>query len=166
MKRWIVLLTAAAVMAASATHAAEGKEGKDRPGKGGPEGGRHFGEMGLLPPKLQEELNLTADQAAKVKDLDAKFAKDRDDWKAAHKDQEAETAKLREQMKAAHDAGDKDKLKELGAQMREQYKPLMELRKKYMDQLQEILNADQKEKLGAARERFGARGKPGGPDAK
>src|SRR2546425_10197220 len=61
MKRSIILTTALALIVAGAAYAGEGKA-KHEHGPGGPH------EFGLLPPKLREDLALTADQDAKVKE--------------------------------------------------------------------------------------------------
>ena len=72
-------------------------------------------------------------------------------------------------MRAAHESGDAAKTKELRAKMGENMKPLMDLHKKYVDEVRALLTDEQKTKLDTAladaKQHRGARrggGKPAG----
>ena len=162
MKRLTQLLAALlAVVAVSAALAA------DQPAPvGGPDKGpRGPGEMPLLRPQVEKDLGLTADQQTKLTTIKASFEKDRDAWVAAH----PVDPKLRDEMRAAHESGDAAKTKELRAKMGENMKPLMDLHKKYVDEVRALLTDEQKTKLDTAladaKQHRGARrggGKPAG----
>jgi len=160
MKRMLLLLTAVALLTGPAVRAEKKADAKPKPA-----GARRMarGKMPLLPPRAVEELKLTADQQAKLDELDAKWAKERDEWHASHLEQ---NTKLREEMKAARVAEDESKIKELRVQVREQNAPLMELRKKYADQVRSILTDEQKSSLAEMqakrRDRMKKRGHQGG----
>lgn len=142
MKRSLtILVTAVALCATAAVHAEKEKGPKPEHAKGP----RHA--MSLLPPKVEQDLSLTADQKAKVDELGAQFAKERDQWMAAHKP----AKDFRAEMKAAKEANDKEKMKALQAEMREHGKPMMELRMKYMDQVRALLTPEQIAKLDDAK---------------
>ncbi len=110
---------------------------KKHPGHHGPGQHRH---MPLIPPRLIDKLQLTADQQATVSDLGEQWATDRDKWLDEHK----ETKNLRDEMKAAREAGDQEKITELRQQMRDRMSPLHEMRKGYMEKVKAVLNDDQK----------------------
>jgi len=100
---------------------------------------------GLLPPMALEKLQLTADQKAKYEEINKEFAKDAKEFWASH-------AELREKMKAAREAGDKDKMKELMAEM----KPMMEARKSGMEKVKALLTDEQKKTMEEMAEKMRA----------
>lgn len=122
--------------------AGEGKsEGKQRKGPG------PMLEH-LLPPRVVEDLNLTADQKATFDGLESAFKKDAEKWRSEHRQNPEEFRKARE-------SGDKEALQKIG----EDRKQLMETRRSYMDKLRASLNDEQKSKLdesiGEFRKRHG-----------
>jgi len=140
MKRTLLLLTAVALLAGPTAWAAK----PDKPQPGAKPGAARMGNMPLVPPKALEGLKLTAEQKTKYDEIDAQWAKERDAWQASHME---ENTKLRAEAKAAREAGDQAKAKELGGKMRELNAPMMELRKKYMDQVRALLTDEQKTTL-------------------
>jgi Spy/CpxP family protein refolding chaperone len=147
MKHVNILIAAVALLAVAVAVRAEEKPAR----KGAGAGGQRPGMMEhLLPPMAQEKLNLTADQKTKVEELDAAFGKEVKAFWASH-------AELREKMKAAREAGDKDKMKDLMAEM----KPMMEARKSGMEKVKALLTDEQKKTLEEMAEKMRA-GRPGG----
>ena len=140
MKRmtWI-LTTMLAVAMTTAAFAATEEAPVSGPGKGP----HPRGPMPLLPPRVEKELALTADQQAKLATINADFAKERDAWLEKNKPD----PKLRDDLRAAREAGDTEQIKALTEKMHEHNKPLMDLRKKYVDQFRTTLTDDQKTKL-------------------
>jgi Spy/CpxP family protein refolding chaperone len=143
MKRWFILSTAVALLAGTLAVAGDdgGKPDGDRP---------HPKQRGLLPPRALQELNLTAEQQAKYKELNEQFVKERDAWLAAHK---GEGEPAREEFEAAREAGDRAKLDALRQKRHDAMQPLVDLRHKYMDQFRAVLTPQQIKKLDEARER-------------
>lgn len=154
MKRSIILTTALALIALYGVNA---EEATTKPhGKGGP--GRQ-GQMGLLPPKLVGDLNLTADQKTKYDDIETKFKTAAKTYRDGHPISDAD----REAMREAHKSGDKAAM----AKYAEQRKGFMELRKGYVDQVRAILTPDQVKTLEEAKARLGEhRGKGKSDDDK
>ena len=106
----------------------------------------------LLAPRIAGELSLTDEQKTKLKDLETAFAKERDEWRAAHKGVGTDLQKLREEASAARKAGDNAKLEDTRKKMQELSAPITELRQKYMDQIRTALTNEQKQKLATALE--------------
>lgn len=162
--------TAIALLAAATVFAADPGKPIDSNGPGKHKGPRP-GQGSFVPPPVLDKLSLTADQKKQVDDLQAQFKKERDALFESHrKDNEG----LRDQMKAAREAGDEAKLEELRKKRAEQAKPMMDLRKQYIDKLRAGLTADQQKTLDSElkelRDRMGERrgghrgpGGPGGP---
>ena len=143
MKRLTQLLaTLLAVVAVSAALAADAPA----PAPAADKGPHGPGVMPLLPPRVEKDLGLTADQQTKLTTIKADYEKERDAWTAAH----PVDPKLREELRTAREAKDTAKVKELSDKMHETYKPLMDLRKKYVDEVRAILTDDQKTKLDEA----------------
>jgi Spy/CpxP family protein refolding chaperone len=126
----------------------------------------------LLPPRIADDLLLTDEQKTKLKYLETAFVKERDEWRTAHKDVGTDMQKLREEASAARKTGDNAKLEETRKKMQELSAPMMELRRKYMDQLRATLTNEQKQKLATALEEMrqrwsnpppGTEGKPATP---
>ena len=149
MKRILITLTTITLIAATAAMAGEGKD--NREGKG-PREGRPaaVGKLPLVPAPLLQKLNLSPEQKTKYDSLAAEFDKARGHWLAANPADE----KLRSDIKAAHQGGDKKQAQELRAKAREQHKPLMDLRKTYMNQVVAILTPEQKTTLEESRRNF------------
>ena len=106
----------------------------------------------ILPPRVEDELNLTAEQKTKLAELDAAFKKDAEKWRAAHPfDPEA--------ARKARESGDEAAMNKF----RDQRKELMDTRKGCVDKFRETLTAEQKEKLDTALEQARRRRGPGGP---
>jgi Spy/CpxP family protein refolding chaperone len=135
-------LTITAALALIAGAPAIAGEGKGEHNAEGPRGGRGPALEHLLPPRVVDDLNLTADQKTKLADLESSFKKDAEKWRAAHPANPEAVRKARE-------SGDKEALNKL----RDQRKELMDIRKGYVDKLRESLTAEQKDKLGKALER-------------
>lgn len=112
----------------------------------------------VLPPRVVDDLALTADQKTKYDELQAGFKKDAAKWRA---DNNYDPEKAREEMMKARETGDQATMKKLG----EQRKGLMELRKSYTDRARALLTDDQKAKLDKALERGPGRGPRGGPNS-
>ena len=93
----------------------------------------------LLPQPLLEKLNLTAEQRAEYEKLEQQFDAERDKYQAAHK---AEMEKLREESKVAKEGNDEAKLKEARQKRAELGKPMMELRKSYVDKFAATLTPE------------------------
>ena len=164
MKRLMIAITALGLLAAGAARAAD--ESNQPPAKvhGGPPGGPGGprAEMPLIGPKLMDELKLTSEQEPKVKALEDEFDKQRDKLRADLKNN-PDTAKLRDEIRTAHDAGDNEKVKSLREKQMALQKPLLDLRKQYMDKVRALLTDDQKKTLDQARERVHDRWGPGAP---
>jgi Spy/CpxP family protein refolding chaperone len=135
--------TAIALLAAATVFAADpGKPAGDNgPGK---HKGLRPGQGSLVPPPVLDSLAVTADQKKQVDDLQAQFKKERDALFESHR---KENAGLRDQMKVARESGDQAKIDELRKKRGEQAKPMMDLRKQYIEKLRGLLNADQQKKL-------------------
>ena len=151
MRNWFIAVAAAVLLAANGVRA-QGTNENVKPNP--PHRERPVARMpgGLLPPRIADDLSLTDEQKTKLKDLDAAFVKERDDWRAAHKDIGTDVQKLREEADAARKAGDTAKLKETRKKTQELSAPMTELRRKYMDQFRATLTDEQKQKLDKALE--------------
>ncbi|HUI06785.1 MAG TPA: Spy/CpxP family protein refolding chaperone [Verrucomicrobiae bacterium] len=166
MKRLTIALAVVALLAADAARAAD-ETNRPAYGPGGPggPGGPRF-EMPLIPPRLMADLALTADQKTNVDAIAADFAQQRDKILADQKTNPTIT-KLRDEIKAAREARDREKMRELRAQLMPYEKPLLDLRRASMDKVRALLTDAQKKTLDNARERFGHRWGPpppsGGP---
>jgi Spy/CpxP family protein refolding chaperone len=101
----------------------------------------------VLPPAVVDQLALTADQQAKLKDLDAKFLKERDALLAKQKAASNDVAQVSQDMQAARAAGDTAKAQELRTKLTELRQPQLDLQKKYQDQFRTSLTDEQKTKL-------------------
>jgi Spy/CpxP family protein refolding chaperone len=112
----------------------------------------------LLPPRLLDELALTADQKTKYDALNAAFKKDAAKWRT---DNNYDLDKAHEEMRKARDAGDNATMKKLA----DQRKGLMDIRKSYIDKLRAFLTDEQTTKLEKALEHGPGRGPRGGPSS-
>ena len=159
MKRGIIIACLIGLVAITGARAADTNAPPPKP-PGDQRPGRPMGMMdNLLPPRVVDDLALTADQKTKYDDLQAGFKKDAAKWRA---DNHYDPEKAREEMTKAREAGDESTMKKLG----EQRKGLMDLRKSYTDKVRSFLTDDQKAKLDKAMEHGpgrGPRGGPGGP---
>jgi Spy/CpxP family protein refolding chaperone len=135
--------------------------------KGKPEGKRPDGPRGggallenLLPPRLIEELKLSAEQKTKYDELQAAFKKDAAKWREEHPMTEGD----REAFRKARETGDKATLEKYA----QQRKGLMEKRKGYVDQFKATLTPEQKAQMDEAMEKARERmkGHGGGPGPK
>ena len=171
MRSWFITAAAAMLLTANGVRAQE-QNATNTPQR--PQRERLAARMpgGFLPPLTADELSLTDDQKAKLKDIETAFVKERDEWRATHKGVEADLQKLREEASAARKAGDNAKLEETRKKIQELSAPMTELRRKYMDQFRATLTNEQKLKLATALERMqqrwsgpaaGTEGKPATP---
>ncbi|MGD0017215.1 MAG: Spy/CpxP family protein refolding chaperone [Verrucomicrobiia bacterium] len=155
MRSWYITMAVAALLAANGVRA-QGTNENVKPTL--PQGERSAARARLadvlLAPRIADELSLTDTQKAKLKDLDTAFVKERDEWRAAHKEVGTEMQKLREEASAARKAGDNAKLEDTRKKMQGLSAPIMELRRKYMDQFRATLTNEQKQKLATALEQM------------
>lgn len=167
MRSWFITVAAAVLLAANGVRAQEQNTNNtpQRPQRA-PGVARMPG--GLLPPRITDDLLLTDEQKTKLKDIETAFVKERDEWRAAHKEVGTDMQKLQEEASAARKDGDNAKLEETRKKMRELSAPMMELRRKYMDQVRAMLTDEQKKKLATALEETRQRwsGPPPGAEAK
>jgi Spy/CpxP family protein refolding chaperone len=161
MRQLMIAVTAATLLTSGGVFAQGGTNQPPRP-PGGPRGpgGPRF-SVPLIPPRLMDQLNLTAEQRPKVDALQSEFAKERDKLSASQTNN-AEFAKLRDDMRAARDAGDREKMRSLREQLVPYRKPILDLRQQYMDKVRALLTDEQRKTLEEAIERRGQRG-PGAP---
>jgi Spy/CpxP family protein refolding chaperone len=157
LTRTLITVTVATLLAGTLAIAQTGESRPDRPQRGGPGGGRGPGGPGamldnLLPPRVVDDLKLTAEQKAKYDELQAAFKKDAEKWRSEHAD-------AAEKMRKAREEGDRETLRKLA----EERRPLMDARRGYVDKLRETLTAEQKETLEKAMEQVRGRRRPGGP---
>ena len=131
-------LTAIAVVGLATTLAyADDTNAPAKPeGKHGPRGGPGPMMEHLLPPRVVDDLNLTADQKTKLGELESAFKKDAVAWDTAH-------PTFRDDMRKARESGDKDAIRST----MEQRKPLMDARKGYVEKFRASLTDEQKTKL-------------------
>jgi len=164
MKGLTIALASVALLVAGAVRA---DDGTNRPangprGPGGPGGPRL--EAPLIPPRLMAQLALTADQKPKVDALASEFSQKRDQILANQKNNSTIT-ELRNEMRAAWEARDREKMRALRAQLAPYDRPLLDLRRQYMDQVRLLLTDAQKKTLDSARQRFARRnGRPPAPN--
>jgi Spy/CpxP family protein refolding chaperone len=162
MKKW-TLIAAAIALLAVASQAGDYRPDRPRGLRGPREGAPMIGN--LLPPRVLEDLQLTAEQKAKYDALQEKFAAEHKEWMQSHR---AEGEALREQLRAAREAQDVARIKEAQAKLAEHRKPVEELRKSYMEKVRALLTPDQIKELDEARDRRGppseGRGKGPKPD--
>jgi Spy/CpxP family protein refolding chaperone len=109
---------------------------------------------GLLPPRLVDSLSLTDEQKTKLKDIETAFFKEREEWRTANKETMTEMQKLGAEANAARKAGDNAKLEEINKKMQDLRAPVVELRRKYVDQVRATLTDEQKQKLATALEQM------------
>ena len=158
MKRGIIIACLIGLVAIMGARAADTNAPPPKP-PGDQRPPRPMGMMdNLLPPRVVDDLALTADQKTKYDELQAGFKKDAAKWRA---DNNYDPEKAREEMTKAREAGDEATMKKLG----EQRKGLMDLRKSYTDKVRAFLTDDQKAKLDKALERGPGRGPRGGPNS-
>ncbi len=144
MKQSLIITVASALVLAAAVQAGEDEGGKHKP-KHNPQ------EMRLVPPRLSEKLNLTDDQQAQLKEIEAAYDKERDAWFVGKRDQmAARDAQARDARKAENEA----QLKEVRKQRHELMQPLVALRKQHVDKVRGILTEEQKQTLDKSREEF------------
>ena len=148
MRSWFITAAAAALLAANGVRAQGTNENvKPTPPQRERPAARARLADALLAPRIAGELSLTDEQKTKLKDIETAFVKERDEWRAAHKGVGTDLQKLREEASSARKAGDNAKLEETRKKMRELSAPIMELRRKYMDQVRATLTDEQKKKL-------------------
>jgi len=152
---YLVRLTLAGLLALSLTARAEDAAPAPKH-EGRPGAGR---VMDLVPPMMVEKLELTAEQKAKLADLEKAYAAEREKLPAVSRE---DTMKMHEELAAARKAGDKAKAQELRKKIMEAYAPQMELRRKYMEQFRALLTDEQKKKLDEARPAAHGKGAPKG----
>ena len=150
MKKLVIMIAAIAIVAI----VAQAEEGKQRAESGGPGARKALMEGQLLPPKVVEDLSLTADQKTKLDEMSAAFKKEVEAWEQAHPN-------FKDEVKKAREAQDKEAMKKL----MEERKPVYESRKKYIEQFKASLTDEQKKKLEDMKPKMGRRQgpKPGGP---
>ncbi|MGD0649977.1 MAG: Spy/CpxP family protein refolding chaperone [Verrucomicrobiia bacterium] len=165
MRQWLTIVAVMALLTASGVRAQDQPPAPRRGGRGG-----FMQNIGsVLPQSVVDQLSLTADQQAKLKDLDAKFIKERDQLLEKQKAATNDIAKVRADMTAARDAGDQAKVGELRGKLQELMQPQQDLQKKYQDEFRKSLTDEQKKKLDDALQQManrrggGRRGGPGGP---
>ena len=155
MKRGMIIACLIGLVAAVGARAA------DEPAAKPPESPRPMrGNMmdNLLPPRVLDDLALTADQKTQYGALEASFTKDAAKWRA---DNNYDPEKAREEMRTARDSNDQAALKKLA----DQRKGLMDIRKGYVDKLRASLTEEQKTKLDKALANGPGRGPRGGPNS-
>src|ERR1035437_4494342 len=94
----------------------------------------------LLPPRVLDDLALTADQKTQYGPLEASFTKDAAKWRA---DNNYDPEKAREEMRTARDSNDQAALKKLA----DQRKGLMDIRKGYVDKLRASLTRSEERRV-------------------
>jgi len=163
MRQWLTIVAVTALVAASALRAQDQPPGPPRGPRGG-RGGPMQNIPSILPPPVVDQLSLTADQQAKLKDLNAQFVKERDRLLAKQKADGSDIAKVRDDMQAARDAGDQAKMRELRGKLQQLFQPQLDLQKKYRDQFRTSLTDDQKKKMDDTLEELAQRrgGRRGG----
>jgi Spy/CpxP family protein refolding chaperone len=166
MRQWLTVVAVMALLTASVVRAQDQPPGPRRGGRGG---GFMQNISSVLPPPVVDQLSLTADQQTKLKDLDAKFIKERDQLLEKQKADGKDIVKVREDMTAARGAGDQTKMGELRSKLQELMQPQLDLQKKYQDEFKTSLTDEQKKKLDDALQQMqqrrggGRRGGGGGP---
>lgn len=130
MKRGMIIACLIGLMAAVGARAADESSS--------PSTGEHHSARGamdsLLPPRLLEKLDLTADQKTKYDSLNASFKSDIAKWQSSHSSSSTSTNSA----STEHASGN--------------HKGLRELRKSYMDQLRPSLTSEQIATLDKAAE--------------
>jgi Spy/CpxP family protein refolding chaperone len=156
-----MIVALATLFAGAFAIAQSGNTNPPPPKSDAPHGGRGPGGPGamlenLLPPRVVDELKLTADQKTKYDDLQTAFRKELDAWKTAHPN-------AAEQVRTARENNDRETLRKLAVER----KPVMDARKANVDKFRETLTAEQKDTLDKsmehARNRRGQGGPAGGP---
>jgi Spy/CpxP family protein refolding chaperone len=152
--RTMMIVALAALFASAFAIAQTGGDKSEAPPGQGPRGGHGPGPAAmldnLLPPRILDELKLTADQKSRYDALQASFKKEADAWKTAN-------PTWQDQMRKAREDGDRDAMRKLA----EQRKPVMDARKANVDKFRETLTAEQKETLDKAMEQARGRRRPG-----
>jgi Spy/CpxP family protein refolding chaperone len=156
----LTALAAGAVLAlaSGSVQAAAQPEVQPRAKRGGP---RPLGPAleHLLPPRLVEELKLTAEQRARYDQLEAAFKADAEKWRQQHPLTDADLDAIRK----ARQEGNKAALEKLLPPRKE----LMQKRKGYVEQFRASLTAEQQQQLDAflekGRQRVQQRAGAGGP---
>ena len=160
MRQWLTVVAVTALVTASGVQAQAPPPGGG--GGGGRRGGRMANIESVLPPQIVDQLSLTADQQTKLKDLDAKLIKERDQLLEKQKADGKDIAKVREDMAAARSSGDTNKVGEIRGKLMELMQPQLDLQKKCQDQFRTSLTDEQKKKLDDAlqqmQQRRGGRG--------
>jgi Spy/CpxP family protein refolding chaperone len=163
MRQWLTIVAVMALLTASVVRAQDQPPGPRRGGRGG---GLMQNINSVLPAPVVDQLSLTAEQQTKLKDLDAKFIKERDQLLEKQKADGKDITKVRADMTAARDSGDQAKMGEIRAKLQELMQPQLDLQKKYQDEFKKSLTDEQKKKLDDAlqqmQQRRGGRGGGGG----
>lgn len=154
MKQWLTIVAVTALVAASGVRSQE----QPPPRRGGRGGGMMQNVASVLPQPVVDQLSLTAEQQTKLKDLDAKFIKERDQLLEKQKTAGNDIAKVREDMTAARGTGDTDKTQQLRGKLQELMQPQLDLQKKYQDEFKTSLTDEQKKKFDEAVQQMGRRG--------
>jgi Spy/CpxP family protein refolding chaperone len=108
----------------------------------------------VLPQQIMDQLSLTAGQQTKLKDLDAKLIKERDQLLEQQRADGKDVSKLRADMTATRDSGDATKIEKIHGKIMELFQPQLDLRKKYQDDFKTSLTDEQKNKLDYALEQM------------
>lgn len=159
MRQWLTIV-AMALLTASGIQAQNPPPSPWRSGRGG------VADIeSVLPQQIVDQLLLTADQKTKLKDLDAKFIKERDQLLEKQRADGKDIAKVRADMTATRGSGDTTKIEEIHGKLMELFQPQLDLRKKYQDEFKTSLTDEQKNKLDYALQQMMQRrggGPPGG----
>jgi len=145
MKMQFLTIAAAAVMAAPMLHA----QVTTPRAPAAADSQRHMGPR-RGPGNMMKDLNLTADQQARIKAIHAKYAAQ---MKAAH---DASKPDL-DAMKAARTSGDTAAMRAARARMRANMAPAMKLREQEMAEVRAVLTAEQQQKFDAQRAQMKSR---------
>ena len=163
MRQWLTIV-AVALLTASGLQAQNPAPSPWRIGRGG------MTDIGsVLPQQIVDQLSLTAGQQTKLKDLDAKFIKERDQLLEKQRADGKDIAKLRADMTATRDSGDTTKIEGIHGKIMELFQPQLDLQKKYQDEFKTSLTDGQKNKLDYALQQMlqrpGGRPSPAGSGA-
>ncbi len=95
----------------------------------------------LIPPRLEEKLNLTEDQKPKIKAIEESYTKTAQEYRTAHK---AEFDAARAAREEATKSNDPAKRKEAGEKFRQAMAGLQPQRQAAVDQIKSLLTDEQK----------------------
>lgn len=104
----------------------------------------------LLPPRLVEELHLTAEQRATYDRLQAQWHEARERHRDQHHDR---MQQLRRELRVARDEGNEARVRQIRQQISELMRPQLELRQRLIHEFRATLTPEQQTVLDTARER-------------